>query len=78
MVAEALTGRLPFRGPNLGEMLRAVATQPFAMETATPAQERVAAILGRALEKKPAERYPDAQALRAELIPALVACEPFG
>ena len=77
MVAEALTGRLPFRGENLGQMLRAVASQPFAMATSSPAQERVAMVLGRALEKKPAERYPDAQALRAELIPALLACEPF-
>jgi hypothetical protein len=77
MVAEALTGQLPFRGENLGQMLRAVATQPFAMATSSPAQEKVAAILGRALEKKPADRYPDAQAFRAELIPALLACEPF-
>lgn len=77
MVAEALTGKLPFRGENLGQMLRAVATQPFSLETKTPAQERVAKILGRALEKKPASRIASAEELRAELIPALRECEPF-
>ncbi len=77
MVAEALTGKLPFRGENLGQMLRAVATQPFSLETKTPAQERVARILGRALEKKPASRIASAEALRMELIPALLECEPF-
>lgn len=77
MVAEALTGQLPFRGANLGQMLRAVATQPFQLETTTPAQEKVAAILGRALEKKPDQRTASAEELRQELVPALLACEPF-
>ena len=78
MVAEALTGKLPFRGDNLGQMLRAVATQPFSLETRTPAQQKVAQILGHALEKRPASRIQDAATLRAELIPALLECEPFG
>lgn len=77
MVAEALTGRLPFRGANLGQMLRAVATQPFQLETTTTAQANVAAILGRALEKKPDQRTASAEELRQELVPALLACEPF-
>ena len=77
MVAEALTGRLPFRGANLGQMLRAVATQPFQLETTTAAQAQVAAILGRALEKKPDQRTASAEELRQELVPALMNCEPF-
>ncbi len=77
MIAEALTGKLPFRGENLGQMLRAVAVQPFKLETKTQAQAEVAAILGQALEKKPDHRIESAEALRTALIPALEACEPF-
>lgn len=78
MVSEALTGRLPFRGDNLGQMLHAVAHTPYALETRSPAQEAVAAVLGRALAKKPEERYADAGTLRRDLARALDRCEPFG
>lgn len=77
ILSEALTGRLPFFAPNLGQMLQAVATQPYSIEVHTVAQARVADILGKALAKAPDARYSDVEELRRDLIPALEDCEPF-
>lgn len=77
MVTEALTGRLPFFAKNLGEMLRAVATQPFRLEVQDLTQAKVADILGRALAKAPADRYSTVADLRRDLVPALRECAPF-
>ncbi|MEM1204951.1 MAG: serine/threonine-protein kinase [Acidobacteriota bacterium] len=77
MVSEALTGRLPFSASNLGQMLRAVATQRYTVHIESVDQARVADVLGRALEKNPAARYPDADQFRADLVPALAECSPF-
>ncbi|MEM1178004.1 MAG: serine/threonine-protein kinase [Acidobacteriota bacterium] len=77
MVCEALTGRPPFWSKNLGQMLRAVASTPFRLEVETLEQARVTDVLGRALAKVPANRYPDTESFRRELIPALEACTTF-
>lgn len=77
MIHEALTGALPFGGESLPHLLRAVAFQPYALATFGSEQELVGAILGRAVAKSPADRYPDLAAFRAELIPALKVCPPF-
>ncbi len=77
ILSEALTGRLPFFAPNLGKMLQAVATQPYSIEVHTVAQARVGDVLGKALAKAPAHRYDDVEDFRAELVPALEACESF-
>lgn len=78
IVAEGLTGELPFHAESLGEMLRAVATQPFELPADGPEQEKVRDVLAKALEKDPADRYADAETFRRELIPALEASPPFG
>ncbi len=78
IVSEALTGRLPFFAANLGQMLQAVATQPYRIEVHTVAQARVADVLGKALAKVPSDRYSDVDKFRSELMPALEACESFG
>ncbi|MEO1087405.1 MAG: serine/threonine-protein kinase, partial [Acidobacteriota bacterium] len=77
MVCEALTGRPPFWSSNLGQMLRAVASTPFRLEVETLQQARVTDVLGRALAKKPANRYPDTESFRRDLIPALEASGTF-
>jgi serine/threonine-protein kinase len=77
LAAEALTGKLPFHAENLGEMLRAVAEEPFRMDVDCAEQAAVADILVRALEKSPEARYPDVDSFRRALIPALRRCPPF-
>jgi serine/threonine-protein kinase len=77
IAAEALTGNLPFHAENLGEMLRAVADEPFRMDVDCAEQATVADILVRALEKSPEARYPDVDSFRRALIPALRHCPPF-
>lgn len=77
MIAEALTGSLPFQANTLGEMLQAVMTRPFRMQVTNAAQAQVAEIIGRALAKPPAERYPDIAGFGQLLLPALEVCPPF-
>ena len=77
LAAEALTGELPFQADSLGEMLRMVASTPFRMAVTGREQATVADILAKALEKSPDDRYPDVEAFRRDLIPALRDCPPF-
>jgi serine/threonine protein kinase len=67
---EAIAGRPPFRSDDLGELMRMVTQQrpqPLreVASDATTAAERVAR---KALEKRPAERYPTALAMRSDLL----------
>ncbi|MCG8459108.1 MAG: serine/threonine protein kinase [Holophagales bacterium] len=77
MAYEALTGRLPFFSKNLGQMLRAVASQPFRLEVRTSRQAQVAQVLAKALAKEPDDRFADVGRFRAALLAALDGCEPF-
>ncbi len=66
---EMVTGRTPFPGDNDHERIRAILSRtPDAISHLRPgvpaALERIVA---RALAKRPAERYPDMEAMRAEL-----------
>ncbi len=66
---EILCGRPPFDGSNTAEVLRLVALEPparpRALCDATPAS--LEAICLKALEKKPADRYPTVDALAADV-----------
>jgi serine/threonine-protein kinase len=69
---EAVSGKLPFFGVNPGVLLDAIVREePAAIPAAVDARTR--AIIARCLQKDPAQRYPDAAALRADLETALEA-----
>jgi serine/threonine protein kinase len=63
---ECLTGKLPFESPNAGDLIIAIATQapPRLDELRPDLPPSVAALVHRALAKKPEERFESAQAMR--------------
>ncbi len=67
---EMLTGRLPFCGDACGEvLLKQVSMRPPAARSLVPdLPETLDVILGRALAKKPAERFPTMSAFRETLV----------
>lgn len=66
-----LTASLPFPGATSEEVILAAATQDF---TPLPSRlpEEFSRVIGRALSKRAPARYPDARAMRDDLIKALV------
>lgn len=64
------TSRLPFEGPNAHALLRKIldGEYPDPLRTAPRVGHRFAAILTRGLERDPNRRYPDAAAMRADLM----------
>ena len=69
---EAVTGKLPFYGTHVTALLDAIVhDEPAGVPAAVDARTR--AVLARCLRKDPAQRYPDAAALRADLERALEA-----
>jgi eukaryotic-like serine/threonine-protein kinase len=64
------TARLPFDGPNAHALLRKIleGDYPDPQRVAPKVGHRFAAILKRSLERDPAMRYPDAAAMRADLM----------
>lgn len=77
LLYQMLTGRLPFDAPNAHSMLYQILhtepERPGAVSSAlSPAVDRV---LGRALAKEPADRYPTCAALAQELKAALSGAE---
>lgn len=63
-------GRLPFDGPNAHALLRKIldGDYPDPLRVKPTVGHRFAAILKRGLEREPARRYPDAAAMRADLM----------
>ena len=74
---ECLTGRPPFAGSSVGELLRQhlSAPVPDLRALGVPAPRAVDAVLQRLLRKDPAERYQSASALAADLTAVLAALE---
>jgi serine/threonine-protein kinase len=66
---EFLTGELPFGSPDLVELLRQVREEaPPPLRRSLPSLPAdLAAIVGKCLEKDPADRYPSSRALAADL-----------
>ena len=68
----AVSGRLPFDEPNLSALLvRQATAAPLAVALAAPGlPPALAAAIDRCLERDPAARFPDGEALAASLAPA--------
>ena len=69
IVYECVCGKPPFEGETALEVLRRVVdTDPVPLARRVPgAPAELAAIAGRAMEKRPADRYPSAEALADDL-----------
>jgi serine/threonine protein kinase len=74
LLAEALTGRPPFRGTTLRELLYSTMTHEFRLPGEEPGILALNTVLTRCLAKERDERYASVEALRRELLPALDAC----
>ena len=66
LLFECLTGKPPFPGPSVGDLLRQHLSQPVP-EISPPVPRALDGILRRLLEKEPAERYQSASALAFDL-----------
>ncbi|MBL8114666.1 MAG: protein kinase [Acidobacteria bacterium] len=73
-LAEALTGRPPFRGTTLRELLYSTMTHEFRLPGEEPGILALNSVLARCLAKERDERYLNVEALKRELLPALDAC----
>jgi serine/threonine-protein kinase len=69
LLFEALSGRRPFDAPDFVDLALAILSDPTptlrAASTGTP--QEVSAIVARAMARKPADRYPSAAAMAADL-----------
>ncbi|HET6610612.1 MAG TPA: protein kinase [Kofleriaceae bacterium] len=69
---EMYVGQPPFRGKSFGEFVRKhlseVPTAPHQTARGKTIDPRIEAVILKCLEKQPADRYPDAEALRDELL----------
>jgi PAS domain S-box-containing protein len=74
---ECLTGRPPFDGPTVGDLLRQHLNTPVPdlIGTPSPVPGALAALIQRLLRKDPAERYQSAAAVGADLAQILAAIE---
>jgi len=70
-----MTGQRPFHGKTLTDLLRAVLHDSFHLSGDSPEIRRLDACLQKALAKNQADRYRSAALMRAELIPAIAACQ---
>ena len=68
---EALTGKLPFWGDTIGEVFIAIGAGHYVPITARrpDVEPAFAAVIDRALETDPRDRYPSAEAFRRDLLP---------
>ena len=70
MVVEGLTGQRPRRGDHPLAASEAMAKIPIEVD-GVPETRELARVLRRALSRRPADRFPNAETLREVLIPAL-------
>ena len=68
----ALSGRLPFEAPNLPALLvrQATETAPSVLRASPGLPPALAAVIDRCLDRDPAGRFPDGEAMAAALAPA--------
>jgi hypothetical protein len=74
IAVESLTGRRPFRGAVLTELVRSVLHDPFSLPGESEEVRQLDACLQIALAKDRARRYPSAAAMKAQLVPAIARC----
>lgn len=70
MVVEAISGQRPRRGSHALAAFEAISRVPLAIPN-LPETERLDSIIQRCLSRDPSQRYPSAEMLRRDLIPAL-------
>jgi serine/threonine protein kinase len=75
--AEALTGRRPFNGRTVVELLHSMEREEFRLRGDAPEVRRLDEVLRRALAPDRARRHASAPELRDELVAALSACPPL-
>ena len=78
IAVESLTGRRPFRGAALTELVRSVLHDSFSLPGEGDEVRQLDACLQIALAKERAQRYPSAAAMKAQLVPALARCSSVG
>ncbi len=76
MVAESLSGRRPFAGRTLLELLRSMEQEPFPLQGETPEARRLEELLRGCLARDRRRRPATAEEMANELLPALRACPP--
>jgi serine/threonine protein kinase len=74
ITVECLTGRRPFGGSVLSELVRSVLHDSFHLRGANDDVRQLDACLQMALAKDPDSRYPSAAAMRAQIVPAIAGC----
>ncbi|HMV47487.1 MAG TPA: protein kinase [Blastocatellia bacterium] len=74
MLAEALTGRRPFDGKTPTDVLEAIWHNPFSLHGESEALVNLNRVIQRCLMVNPLHRFQTVEELKAELIPALLAC----
>jgi hypothetical protein len=76
MVVEAVTGRRPFAGATLPELVAAMYGRPYRLPGEGPAVGHLDEVLQRCLATDRTRRFASAAELGAALVPALLACPP--
>lgn len=71
MVVEALTGRRPFTGKTLVELLHSMEHDSLDLESNAPEAHRLNEVLQKCLAKDRAERFSSAAEMQRELIPSI-------
>jgi hypothetical protein len=78
IAVESLTGRRPFTGNALADLIRAVLHDDFHLDGEHESVRHLDGCLQQALAKDPADRYATAAAMRGGLIPAIARCPNVG
>jgi serine/threonine protein kinase len=71
IIFEAITGRLPFKGANYADLLRAMAEDSPTIPGSSADIVRLNTLLRKCLAADRSERFQTANELRTELLPAL-------
>lgn len=74
MAVEALTGRRPFGGKTLPELMASVLHGSFQLEGESKESRRLNEVLQKSLARNRAERFTSAAEMQKELVPALRNC----
>jgi serine/threonine protein kinase len=74
MVVEALTGKRPFKGNSMTELLTAILQNPYHLSGNSSEELRLNEVLQKCLAKSRQARFATVAAMHAALIPALRAC----
>lgn len=77
MVVEALTGRRPFVGRTVADLITAVLNAPFQLPGTAPETVALDGLLQKCLAKDREQRFVSVAAMKQELIPAIARCPTY-